>query len=306
MNLLLREPVHKKITFASLHANGPRVAAYPPICTMSRTVDSLRVSEVQKGNPILQCIKNVPLSFVKASEQAADFVVGTNACVLFLSVKFHMLHPQYIWTRIRALGKSYDLRVLVVHVDIDDNVRSLAELNKICFTSELSLVLAWSVNEAARYVETLKAYENKGSKSIQKREEKDFIPAITKTLTDGIRAVNKTDVVTLLEGFGNLKGICDATEQQLMLCPGFGDTKVRSLHAALHTSFKTGTARRAAAAAVATATAATTTAMATAAAKAAAGARALNQLQPPQHPTHAPLALPMAPAQPQALSTRLD
>jgi DNA excision repair protein ERCC-1 len=229
---------------------------------------------VQKGNPILQCIKNVPLSFVKASEQAADFVVGTNACVLFLSVKFHMLHPKYIWTRIRALGKSYDLRVLVVHVDIDDNVRSLAELNKICFTSELSMVLAWSVDEAARYVETLKAYENKGSKSIQKKEEKDFIPAITRTLTDGIRAVNKTDVVTLLEGFGNLKGICDATEQQLMLCPGFGDTKVRSLHAALHTSFKTGTARRAVAAT--TTVGAEAAAAAAAASAAAAGAGALD------------------------------
>ena len=199
--------------------------------------DAISVSEVQRGNPLLRHIRNVPVVYVKTQEQAADFVLGTRTCALFLSVKYHMLHPRYIWSRIRQLGCYYDVRVLVCHVDIDDNVKSLQEINKICFTSELCLVLAWSVEEAARYIETLKVYENKGSKSIQKREEKEFLPAITRTLTDGIRAVNKTDVLTLLDAFGDFKGVCCATEQQLFLCPGFGETKVKALYAALHSSF---------------------------------------------------------------------
>ena len=206
-------------------------------------VDKIKVSEVQRGNPLLSHIKHVPMEFVKREEQAADFVVGPRSCALFLSVKYHMLHPQYIWGRIRQLGQAYDLRVLVCHVDIEDNVKSLGEINKICFTSDLTLILAFSEEEAARYIESLKAYQNKGSKSIQKKEEKEFVPAISKTLTGGISSVNKTDVITLLQAFNTFKGICNANEEQLLLLGGFGEKKVKDFYAATHTSFRPSNAR---------------------------------------------------------------
>ena len=45
-------------------------------------------------------------------------------------------------------------------------------------------------------------------------------------------------MVTLLEAFGTLSGICQADEQQLLLCPGIGDKKVKRLYQALHEPFK--------------------------------------------------------------------
>lgn len=33
------------------------------------------------------------------------------------SVRYHLLHPDYIHDRLKALGKLYSLRVLLVHVD---------------------------------------------------------------------------------------------------------------------------------------------------------------------------------------------
>ena len=34
------------------------------------------------------------------------------------SLRYHQLHPDYIHHRLRLLGRSFDLRVLLVQVDI--------------------------------------------------------------------------------------------------------------------------------------------------------------------------------------------
>lgn len=48
-------------------------------------------------------------------------------------------------------------------------------------------------------------------------------------LLTGVKAVNKTDVVTLLSTFGSIADIMAATPGELALCPGFGEQKVWSL-----------------------------------------------------------------------------
>ena len=80
----------------------------------------------------------------------------------------------YVKRRVGELGRAFDLRVLLVLVDADDNVKSLQELNRFCFLNDFTLILAWSREEAARYIETLKAYEKKSPESIQEKVEKDF------------------------------------------------------------------------------------------------------------------------------------
>ena len=58
-------------------------------------------------------------------------------------------------------------------MESDDNVKCLEDINNLCFTSELTLILAWSVVEAARYIESLKALERKGP-------EGKFLPTLNK------------------------------------------------------------------------------------------------------------------------------
>lgn len=97
--------------------------------------------------------------------------------------------------------------------------------------------MAASNTECGRYLETFKSYENKAATSIQEREEKEFLPRLTKVLTN-VRSINKTDVSTLLDVFGNLSNICNASQQQLVLCPGLGEKKVKRLFQALHQPFE--------------------------------------------------------------------
>jgi DNA excision repair protein ERCC-1 len=49
-----------------------------------------------------------------------DYMVGATACVLYLSLRYHLLHPDYIFFRIRELQPAmYRLRIVLCHVDMD-------------------------------------------------------------------------------------------------------------------------------------------------------------------------------------------
>lgn len=128
------------------------------------------------------------------------------------------------------------MRILLVFVDDESNITTLQELNKIAFACDFTLILAWSNAECARYLETFKAYEGKSAAAIQEKVETEFLPKLTSVLTN-VRSVNKTDVITLLDVFGSFGNICRANEQELALCPGIGDKKVKRLHRALHEPF---------------------------------------------------------------------
>ena len=44
--------------------------------------------------------------------------MGVATCALFLSVRYHNLHPDYIHERLKELKRSYSLRVLLVQVSV--------------------------------------------------------------------------------------------------------------------------------------------------------------------------------------------
>jgi len=187
----------------------------------------------QVKNPVYNAIRNTPKQV--SNEIKADFATSS-ACVLYLSLKFHNQHPKYVEMRIREIGRNYKVRILLVLVDTEDNVQLLLTINKVCFNTNFTLILAWSIEECARYLETLKIYESKSSSSIQEKVETEFLPKLTKVLTS-VRSINKTDVATLLDTFGTLSNIINADEQHLMLCPGLGEKKVKRLFQAFHEPF---------------------------------------------------------------------
>ena len=99
------------------------------------------------------------------------------------------------------VGKNFQLRVVLTHLD-SENTEALLELNKLAFSYDFNLMLVSGNEEAARYLETLKSFENKSTASIQEKVETDFVPRLTKALTS-VKSVNKTDVLTLLGAFGS-------------------------------------------------------------------------------------------------------
>ena len=105
----------------------------------------------RKNHALLAHVTNVPVKF--ATNFVPDFLLGNNACALFLSIKYHRLHPNYIKNRVGALGKgSYRLRVILALVDVEDFVKSLQDVTRFALLNDCTVVAATSNREAARHV----------------------------------------------------------------------------------------------------------------------------------------------------------
>ncbi|XP_066917358.1 uncharacterized protein [Clytia hemisphaerica] len=152
-------------------------------------------------------------------------------------MRYHSLNPDYIHERLKKLGNMYDLRVLLVQVDVVNSKPGLKELGRIAMYSNLTMILAWTFEEAGRYLETYKSYEFKPPDIIQQRTETDHLSKVQDFLTT-VKSVNKTDVLTLLSTFGSVLNIVNATKQELGDCPGFGSQKATRLYQAFNEPFK--------------------------------------------------------------------
>ncbi|CAN1124319.1 DNA excision repair protein ERCC-1 [Linum perenne] len=166
--------------------------------TPVQTRNSILVSHRQKGNPLLKHIRNVRWTF---ADVVGDYVLGQSSCALYLSLRYHLLHPEYLYYRIRELEKNYKLRVVLCHVDVADVTKPLLEVTKTALLHDCTLLCAWSLEECGRYLETIKMYENKSADLIQGQMDTDYLSRLQHALTS-VRRVNKTDVVTLGSTFG--------------------------------------------------------------------------------------------------------
>jgi len=76
--------------------------------------NALIVSSRQRGNPVLKAIKAVPWAY---GPTTADFGIAEAACALFLSLRYHLLHPNYLLARLRELKETAPLRLVLLLVD---------------------------------------------------------------------------------------------------------------------------------------------------------------------------------------------
>ena len=195
---------------------------------------SITVSARQRGNPILKSIRLVPWEF--SDNIVPDYVINSKTGALYLSLKYHTLNPDYIHERLKTFT-GFELRVLLVQVDITEPHHALKQLMRICILSELTLILAWSHEEAGKILETYKTSESKPPDLIMEKSNPDPHSKLIDALTS-VKSVNKTDAVTLLSTFGSLENIVKASIEDLTLCPGFGPQKAQRLHKVLHQTFK--------------------------------------------------------------------
>ncbi|XP_050525857.1 DNA excision repair protein ERCC-1 [Daktulosphaira vitifoliae] len=219
----------------AININQPSTSGHKqsPIKSSSSSA-AILVNIKQKGNPLLKSIVNVPWEYSESI--IPDYIMGRTTCALFLSVRYHLLKPDYIYKRVKSLGKLYELRVLVLQVDVKDPHNALKQLTRMCLAADLTLMLAWSPEEAGKLVETYKIFESKPPDLIMEKPEADSHSRVVNALTT-IRAVNKTDANLLLSTFGSLEGICKAPLRSLSLCQGIAQHKATQLHNTLNKPF---------------------------------------------------------------------
>ncbi|KAH8697277.1 putative mating-type switch/DNA repair protein Swi10/Rad10 [Talaromyces proteolyticus] len=231
----------KNLSQAESKVQQPKPQALP-----NRTAPSaILVSSRQKGNPILSHVKLVPWEY---ADIPADYVLGATTCALFLSLKYHRLHPEYIYSRIRVLAGKYSLRILLVMVDIPNHEETLKELSKTSIVNNVTLILCWSAPEAAHYLELFKSSENAQPTAIRSQQAQSYRESLVEFVTVP-RSINKSDAASLISTFGSLQAAINAQPEQISSVPGWGEKKVRQWSNAVREDFRVEASRKRAAAA---------------------------------------------------------
>ncbi|KZM21743.1 ssDNA endonuclease and repair protein rad10 [Ascochyta rabiei] len=203
---------------------APKVQQPKPQSLPSRAgPSSILVSPRQKGNPILNNVKSTAWEY---SDIPADYVLGATTCALFLSLKYHRLHPEYIYNRIRDLKGQYDLRIVLTMVDVENHEDSLRELSKTSLVNNVTIMLCWSAQEAGRYLELFKTFEHAAPTSIRAKQSSTYSENMVEFITVP-RGINKTDAVGLVSNFGSIRTAINAGPEEIGLIAGWGDKKVQ-------------------------------------------------------------------------------
>ncbi|KAK1922718.1 putative mating-type switching protein swi10 [Papiliotrema laurentii] len=230
----------------SSHASGSATNdTAPPVNAVKKPINRPATSKNAivynaRRNPVLQSIKNVG---IEIGDIVADYQVGTHNGVLFLSLKYHRLHPEYIHQRIEKMKNMYNVRILLVLCDINEHQQSLREISKIAIINNYTTFVAWSNEEVAQYLTTFKAYEHKGDDSLKEPIHQSYNEQFYHVMTSG-KKVNKTDADNLASQFGSFANISKQSSKVLSTVKGLGATKVTSLIDAFNKPFLVGGLKR--------------------------------------------------------------
>lgn len=157
----------------------------------------ISVSSRQKGNELLKHLKSVSWKYAdivadyyvpptrsgarvstssttstgSAARNGAVLAAGTASNILYLSLKYYRIHPEYILGRMTKLGTPdknnsddadaaaayyHFARILLVVVDIENPADTLKDVTRLSFVRDFTMVVAWSNAEAAYYISQLK------------------------------------------------------------------------------------------------------------------------------------------------------
>ncbi|KAF5662059.1 DNA excision repair ERCC-1 [Fusarium heterosporum] len=232
----IQQPTPQRLDKAPPSASGAGkvVQPTPQALPQKQSGSTILVSPRQRGNPVLTSIRSMPWEY---SDIPADYVLGLGTCALFLSLKYHRLHPEYIYTRIRNLQGKYNLRILLTMVDIPNHESSLKELSKTSLINNVTLILCWSAAEAARYIELYKSYENATFGAIRGSQPSSYGEKLVEFVTVP-RSLNKSDAVAVVSNFGSLKNAINADPEQLGMLNGWGGIKVKRWVSAVEEPFR--------------------------------------------------------------------
>ncbi|KOS22700.1 Mating-type switching protein swi10 [Escovopsis weberi] len=221
-------------SLASRSSEKGVVQPTPQAAPKKTSGSTILVSPRQRGNPVLTSLRSIPWEY---SDIPADYVLGQTTCALFLSLKYHRLHPEYIYKRIQNLQGRYNLRVLLTLVDIPNHEDPLRELSKTSMINNVTIMLCWSAAEAARYLELYKSYESASFTAIKGQQSSNYADRLVDFVTVP-RSLNKMDAVALVANFGSLRNAINAEPEQLALLGGWGEVKVKRWMAAKEEPFR--------------------------------------------------------------------
>jgi len=99
------------------------------------------------------------------------------------------------------------------------------------------MIVAWSAEEAGRYLEIYKVFEQKPPDVIRGKAKQDYMSVMQSVLTN-VRGINKTDVWSLTSNFSSFAELAMQPPEKFLMLPGMGDVKAKNLARAFREPFQ--------------------------------------------------------------------
>ncbi|KAK1349382.1 DNA excision repair protein ERCC-1 [Hamiltosporidium tvaerminnensis] len=151
----------------------------------------ITVNTNQKGNNILNFLSKSTFCF---GENIKTDYETANASIIFLSLKFHCVKPEYIYKRIKTSTKNR--KILLLHADTVNYELKIEELFQIADTNNFILIIAFSNEECARYIQAFDINEKRSLDILRKKETNQ--KEIYETFLCYFPKINKTDASKII------------------------------------------------------------------------------------------------------------
>lgn len=221
---------------------------------------SIRVQESQRGNALLKYLR-APRSRVVFAPCAYDIEPGSFFGVLYLSFRFHLANPGYIYKRIEEVKAQKSTRhaVVLLLVDTEINTKSsvgaFAKMQVECLGAAVQVMTSYSAAESAKYVEEMHAdagalrdrFRNYAHAVRKQKQELDRAEVeygdiseyVRKTLFfTSVPSLTQRDAALLIPSFASVREAVQSMSAQRVEIKGIGAAKHEAFRAFVHAPFK--------------------------------------------------------------------
>ena len=193
----------------------------------------ITISKLQEKNPLIKILSPAKIEWDESS--VCDYSIGHQIGILFLSLKFHRSHPEYLDKRVLNFKGGYASRILLLVVDGQNPDRVISKLTSYSIANNLNLVLAFDYEEAGRWILTMYNTQEAQVDELKASNETTYDIAI-----DALNAigVSKKDAASMLESCGTLSKCLLQSRGELAKTNILSDFKMEQFLAALDEPFQ--------------------------------------------------------------------
>lgn len=192
----------------------------------------ITISNLQEKNPLIKILETAKINWT--DNTVCDYSISTQIGVLFLSLKYHRSHPEYLLGRVSKFKGSFKSRVLLLVVDGKGPDKAISKLNTFCIDNNLNLILAFDYEEAGRWILTMYNMQEAQTDELKHVNESNFDIAVDALNAIGI---SKKDATSLLELYGSLSDCLLQSKENLAETGLLSDSKIEKFTAIKESAF---------------------------------------------------------------------
>ena len=122
------------------------------------------------------------------------------------------------------------MKVLILQNDAKEDMGYITSIQMDCFQWDIKVLISWSTDESAKYIQIFKQYENKGTGLLEENKKNKTHEDLAIDTMTSVKSITKKDAQNLLKTYGSIAKIIQVKDyKDFLQIDGIGKTKVDCL-----------------------------------------------------------------------------